>query len=165
MANLLIVTEKPSVARTIAEALKVREKEKHDGYIEGYSEYYGCTIWVTWCLGHLVQLCYPEDYDPNYRKWKLEDLPIIPDKYQYKVMPETKKQFKIVAKLMNSVGESEHDQIEKSTLLKEKKFLVPDGVVTNACDAGREGELIFRLVYHQAKCKKPFERLWISLTS
>ena len=162
MANLLIVTEKPSVAKSIANALRVKEKGKHEGYIEGFTDYFGITVWVTWCLGHLVQMSYPEAYDSKYAKWRLEDLPILPEEFKYEVIPETKKQFRIVAELMNSVGESEQDKIEKSTISAENKFLVPVEELICATDAGREGELIFRLVYMKAGCKKPFKRLWIS---
>jgi hypothetical protein len=125
MANLLIVTEKPSVAKSIASALGVKENEKHEGYIEGFSDYFGIKVWVTWCLGHLVQMSYPEAYDPKYAKWRLEDLPILPEEFRYEVIPETEKQFRIVAELMNSVGESEQDKREKSTLSQGNKFLVP----------------------------------------
>ena len=162
MANLLIVTEKPSVAKSIASALGVKENEKHEGYIEGFSDYFGIKVWVTWCLGHLVQMSCPEAYDPKYAKWRLEDLPILPEEFRYEVIPETEKQFRIVAELMNSVGESEQDKREKSTLSQGNKFLVPVEELCCATDAGREGELIFRLVYHQAGCRKPFRRLWIS---
>ena len=162
MANLLIVAEKPSVAKSIANALGVKEKGKHEGYIEGFTDYFGFTVWVTWCLGHLVQMSYPEEYDPKYAKWRLEDLPLLPEEYKYEVIPETKKQFQIVAKLMNSVGESEQDKKEKSTLSRDNKFLVPFSELLCATDAGREGELIFRLVYLQAGCKKPFKRIWLS---
>ena len=162
MANLLIVAEKPSVAKSIANALGVKENGKHEGYIEGFTDYFGVTVWVTWCLGHLVQMSYPEAYDPKYTRWRLEDLPLLPEEFKYEVIPETKKQFQIVAKLMNSVGESEQDKKEKSTLSRDNKFLVPVESLVCATDAGREGELIFRLVYNQARCKKPFERLWIS---
>ena len=162
MANLLIVAEKPSVAKSIANALGVKENGKHEGYIEGFTDYFGVTVWVTWCLGHLVQMSYPEAYDPKYTRWRLEDLPLLPEEFKYEVIPETKKQFQIVAKLMNSVGESEQDKKEKSTLSRDNKFLVPVDGLIEATDAGREGELIFRLVYQEAHCRKPFERLWIS---
>ena len=150
MANLLIVAEKPSVAKSIANALGVKENGKHEGYIEGFTDYFGVTVWVTWCLGHLVQMSYPEAYDPKYTRWRLEDLPLLPEEFKYEVIPETKKQFQIVAKLMNSVGESEQDKKEKSTLSRDNKFLVPVDRICCATDAGREGELIFRLVYNQA---------------
>lgn len=162
MANLLIVAEKPSVAKSIANTLGVKEKGRHEGYIEGFADYFGFTVWVTWCLGHLVQMSYPEEYDPKYAKWRLEDLPLLPEEYKYEVIPETKKQFQIVAKLMNSVGESEQDKKEKSTLSRDNKFLVPVDETICATDAGREGELIFRLVYEQAGCDKPIKRLWLS---
>ena len=162
MANLLIVAEKPSVAKNIANALGVKENGKHEGYIEGFADYFGFTVWVAWCLGHLVQMSFPEEYDPKYAKWRLEDLPLLPEEFKYEVIPETKKQFQIVTKLMNSVGESEQDKKEKSTLSRDNKFLVPVESLVCATDAGREGELIFRLVYNQCRCKKPFERLWIS---
>ena len=162
MANLLIVAEKPSVAKSIANALGVKEKGKHEGYIEGFTDYFGFTVWVTWCLGHLVQMSYPEEYDPKYAKWRLEDLPLLPEEYKYEVIPETKKQFQIVAKLMNSVGESEQDKKEKSTLSRDNKFLVPVDCVVNACDAGREGEAIFMRVYELTGSSLPIKRLWIS---
>ena len=126
MANLLIVTEKPSVAKSIAGALGVKENGKHEGYIEGFADYFGYTIWVTWCLGHLVQMSCPEVYDPKYAKWKFEDLPLLPEEFKYEVIPEKKKQFQIVTRLMNSVGKSEQDKKEKSTLSGVKKFLVPN---------------------------------------
>lgn len=122
MANLLIVAEKPSVARSIADAIGVKEEKKHEGYIEGFSDFFGYTVWVTWCLGHLVQMSYPESYDPKYAKWSLEDLPLIPEEFKYEVIPETRKQFEIVAKLMNSVGESDLDKMEISTLSEDKNF-------------------------------------------
>ncbi|MBQ9032870.1 MAG: hypothetical protein IJ106_15695, partial [Parasporobacterium sp.] len=162
MANLLIVAEKPSVAKSIANALGVKENGKHEGYIEGFTDYFGVTVWVTWCLGHLVQMSYPEAYDPKYTRWRLEDLPLLPEEFKYEVIPETKKQFQIVAKLMNSVGESEQDKKEKSTLSRDNKFLVPFSYVVNACDAGREGELIFNRVYELSGSRMPVKRLWIS---
>ena len=162
MANVLIINEKPSVSMEFAKALGVKQTEKHDGYIEGYSEFFGCTIWITWAIGHLVTLSYPETYDEKYKNWNIDDLPLLPEKYLYEVIPSVKKQFQVVKKLLNSVGTSETDKKEKSTLSRDKKFLVPVTSLIEATDAGREGELIFRLVYHQAKCKKPFERLWIS---
>lgn len=96
---------------------------------------------VSWCIGHLVELAEPETYDSKYETWKKEDLPIIPDVFQYQVTAATKKQFKVLKDLLH------RDDVD---------------CVTNACDAGREGELIFRLVYDEAKCNKPMKRLWIS---
>ena len=129
----LVIAEKPSVAISIAKVIGA--KTKKDGYYEGNG------YKVSWCVGHLIQMANPEQYDEKYKKWKLEDLPILPQTYQYEVSKATKKQFQILKKLMNS------KDID---------------CVVNACDAGREGEAIFRLVYMQADCKKRMERLWIS---
>ena len=129
----LVICEKPSVAMSIAKVIGATGRQ--DGYYEG-----GGYI-VSWCVGHLVQMASPSAYDEKYGKWKLEDLPIIPGKYKYDVVRATRGQFNTLKKLMNS------KDIE---------------TVINACDAGREGELIFRLVYEQASCKKNIKRLWIS---
>ena len=129
----LIIAEKPSVAMSIAKLIGA--KNKKDGYYEG-NDYR-----VSWCVGHLVQMANPDSYDEKYKKWRIEDLPIIPKEYKYEIVNTTKKQFNILKKLMNS---KEVD------------------AVINACDAGREGEAIFRLVYMKANCKKKIERLWIS---
>ena len=162
MANVLIINEKPSVSMEFSRVLGVKQTEKHDGYIEGYSDFFGCTIWITWCIGHLVTLSFPEKYDEKYKKWNIDDLPFLPKEYLYEVIPDVKKQFNVVKKLLNTVGTSDNDRKELSTLSDEKKFLVPVDEVVNACDAGREGELIFRFVYEVAGCKKPMRRLWIS---
>lgn len=129
----LVLAEKPSVAQSIAKVLGASKRE--DGYLEGNSYI------VSWCVGHLVELAQPEIYDSKFSKWSYNDLPIFPDSWQYQVSAATKKQFGILKKLMER---------------KEVESLVC------ATDAGREGELIFRLVYHQCHCKKPIERLWIS---
>ena len=129
----LVVTEKPSVAQAVAKVIGAYKRE--DGYLEG-SGYL-----VSWCVGHLVELAQPQDYDEKYAKWRFEDLPILPQDWQTVVSPATKKQYQTVKKLMH------RDDV--------------DGVI-NACDAGREGEAIFRMVYRQAKCTKPMFRLWIS---
>lgn len=129
----LVIAEKPSVAQSIAKVIGANQRA--DGYLEG-SGYL-----VSWCVGHLVELAEPEEYDSRYEKWNKEDLPIIPDGWKYRVSSATKAQFKILKDLMD------RDDVES---------------LVEATDAGREGELIFRLVYNQAKCKKPFERLWIS---
>ena len=129
----LVIAEKPSVAQAIAKVLGATNK--HDGYSEG-SGYL-----VSWCVGHLVELAEPEEYDGKYEKWKKDDLPIIPEVWKYQVSTSTKKQYLLLMNLMN----------------REDVMCV-----TNACDAGREGELIFRLVYDKAGCKKPTNRLWIS---
>ena len=129
----LIIAEKPSVAKEIAKV--VGASKRGNGFLEGEDAL------VSWCVGHLVGLQNPEDYDDKYKFWNLDDLPIFPNVFKRIVFPSTKKQFQILKKLMNS---------------KEV------GSVVNACDAGREGELIFRLVYEEARCKKPSYRLWIS---
>lgn len=129
----LIISEKPSVAFAVAKALGI--KGSKDGYIEN-KEYI-----ISWCVGHLVALAEPSAYDEKYTKWNYPDLPIIPVEFQYKIYSEKQKQFNVVKSLMNRKNVTE---------------------IINACDAGREGELIFRLVYNQANCKKPVKRLWIS---
>lgn len=129
----LVIAEKPSVAMSIAKVIGA--KNKKEGYYEG-NDYR-----VSWCVGHLVQMANPDSYDEKYKKWRIEDLPIIPKEYKYEIVNTTKKQFNILKKLMNS---------------KEVDTII------NACDAGREGEAIFRLVYMKANCKKKIERLWIS---
>ena len=133
MANNLVIAEKPSVAQSIAKVLGCTDKQ--DGYLSGGG------YLVSWCVGHLVELAEPETYDSKYETWKKEDLPIIPDVFQYQVTAATRKQFKVLKDLLH------RDDVD---------------CVTNACDAGREGELIFRLVYDEAKCNKPMKRLWIS---
>ena len=133
MSETLIIAEKPSVAATIAAALGA--KEKKDGYIAGN----GCL--VSWCVGHLVQLAEAAAYGEQYKKWSYDSLPILPQEWQYAVASDKGKQFKILKDLMHRADISE---------------------VVNACDAGREGELIFRFVYDVAGCKKPMRRLWIS---
>ncbi len=129
----LVVAEKPSVARDIARVLKCGERK--DGYMQG-GDYM-----VSWALGHLVTLVEPDELDERYKKWRMEDLPIEPENIPTKVIPKTRSQFSVLKKLMNS---AEVDSLICAT------------------DAGREGELIFRLIYEQAKCNKPVERLWIS---
>ena len=129
----LVICEKPSVAQSVGKVLGA--VKRCDGYLEGAG------FIVSWCVGHLVELAQPEAYGETYAKWRLEDLPILPEKWRYQVSASTKKQFQILKELMKR---------EDVTAIVE------------ATDAGREGELIFRLVYHQAGCKKPFERLWIS---
>ncbi len=133
MSYKLVIAEKPSVAQSIAKVIGA--DKRGDGYLEGNG------YLVSWCVGHLVELAPPEAYDEKYEKWKYSDLPILPSEWKYQISDVTRKQFGILKKLMER---------EDVTGLVE------------ATDAGREGELIFRLVYHQAKCKKPFERLWIS---
>ena len=129
----LVITEKPSVAQSIAQVIGARER--CDGYLKG-----GGYI-VSWCVGHLVELATPDAYDEAYKQWSYNTLPIMPRDWKYVIKKDTRAQFKILKKLMM------------------------DGDITAivcATDAGREGELIFRLVYEQAGCTKPIKRLWIS---
>ena len=129
----LVLAEKPSVAMILSKVIGANQRG--DGYMEGNG------YLVSWCVGHLVELSQPEAYDEKYARWKYDDLPILPEHWQYQVSASTKKQFGILKKLMQR---------------KDVESLIC------ATDAGREGELIFRLVYQQAGCKKPVERLWIS---
>lgn len=129
----LVIAEKPSVAISIAKVIGATKKK--DGYYEGNG------YKVSWCVGHLIKMANPESYDERYAKWNMADLPIIPKEYKYEIAKSTKKQFTILKKLMDD------KDID---------------IVINACDAGREGEAIFRLVYNQANCKKKMKRLWIS---
>ena len=129
----LVIAEKPSVAASIAAALGV--KEKKDGYIEGGG------YLISWCVGHLVELAEAAAYGEQFKKWSYESLPILPEEWQYNVAADKGKQFATLKELMHRADVSE---------------------VVNACDAGREGELIFRFVYTKAQCNKPMRRLWIS---
>ncbi len=129
----LIIAEKPSVARDIAKVLGCKKRE--DGYL--YNDEYI----ISWAIGHLVTLCEPEEYDEKFKKWNMATLPIVPSEIKTKVIKKTEPQFKILKKLLN-------DKSVESIIC--------------ATDSGREGELIFRYIYELAKCKKPFERLWIS---
>lgn len=134
MAKALYIAEKPSVAREFAKALKL-DLKNHDGYMES-----GEAI-VTWCVGHLVTMSYPEAYDEKYKKWSLSTLPFLPENFKYEVIPGVKKQYKIVAGLLNR----------------------PDvGTIYVCTDSGREGEYIYRLVERQAKVRgKERRRVWI----
>ena len=129
----LVIAEKPSVATLLVKVIGAVNKK------EGY--YVGNGYKVSWCIGHLVKMANPESYDKKYAKWNIKDLPIIPNNYKYEVSKTTVKQFNILKKLMND------KDIEN---------------VINACDAGREGESIFRLLYIKVGCKKKVKRLWIS---
>lgn len=129
----LVIAEKPSVALSIAQVLGADQKQS--GYYEGGG------YLVSWCYGHLVEPVNAATYDEKYKRWRYADLPIIPEDWQYRVTPDKKKQFQVLAGLM-----------------KDSRV----ASLVCATDAGREGELIFRLVYLQVGCKKPFERLWIS---
>ncbi len=129
----LVIAEKPSVALSLAKVLGATKK--HDGYLAGGG------YLVSWCYGHLLKLADPEQYDESLKKWTYETLPVMPEVWKYSVSADKKKQLAVIC-----------------TLMKDSSV---DSVVC-ATDAGREGELIFRLVYQYAKCKKPIERLWIS---
>ena len=129
----LVIAEKPSVAVSIATVLGATVRR--DGFFEGNGYI------VSWCFGHMAALAQPEAYGEKYGKWRTEDLPIIPQNWQYAIAPEKAEQFRILKGLMHR-GDI--------------------AVVINACDAGREGELIFREVYNLAGCEKPMKRLWIS---
>lgn len=129
----LVIAEKPSVAQSLAKVIGANQKK--DGYLEGNGYI------VSWCVGHLIELANPEHYDEKYKKWRKEELPIFPAPFSYQVTASTKKQYQVLKDLMKR---SDVDSLVEAT------------------DAGREGELIFRLVYKQAGCKKPFERLRIS---
>lgn len=133
MSYQLVIAEKPSVAQSIANVLGA--KNKKDGYLEG-SGYL-----VSWCVGHLVELCSADAYDEKYAKWNRDDLPIVPAQWKYQVSSSKHKQFRILKDLMKRKDVTE---------------------LICATDAGREGELIFRQVYYHTGCKKPFLRLWIS---
>jgi DNA topoisomerase III len=135
MGKTLVIAEKPSVGRDLSHALP-GAFQKHEGYLESESHV------VTWAVGHLVQLAEPDEYDPKYKKWRMADLPIVPDEFRLVVRDErSKKQFGVINRLL-------------------KRTDVDD--VVNACDAGREGELIFAWTYEKAAAKKPVERLWLS---
>lgn len=133
MNKRLVIAEKPSVGMSLASVLGAGSRK--DGYVEG-DEYI-----VSWCFGHLAELCHADSYDEKFAKWRREDLPIVPSTWKYEIPEDKRGQFEILKKLMHSEDVSE---------------------VVNACDAGREGELIFRNVYELAGCDKPIKRLWIS---
>ena len=133
MSVQLVIAEKPSVARSIAAVIGAAEKQ--NGYWQGGG------YLVSWCIGHLVSFAEADQYDEKYCKWRYEDLPILPQPWQFIVPDEKKQQFEVLRALLNR----------------------PDvDSVTAATDAGREGELIFRFVYQMAGCTKPVKRLWVS---
>ncbi|HYP52978.1 MAG TPA: DNA topoisomerase, partial [Pyrinomonadaceae bacterium] len=129
----VIVTEKPSMGRDVAAALGCGRRG--EGFISGESDI------VTWCVGHLGELEHPQAYDPRFERWRVEDLPILPDEFKYHPSERTLEQFNVIRALLGRGDVTS---------------------VVNAADAGREGELIFDLVYTLAGCRKPVERLWIS---
>src|SRR3954470_19508791 len=135
MPKTLVIAEKPSVGRDLARVLP-GPFAKHEGYLEGPEHV------LTWAVGHLVQLAEPDEYDAKYKKWRMADLPIVPPKFKLVVRDErSKKQMSVVTQQLR------RDDVEQ---------------VINACDAGREGELIFAYLYEKAGSKKPVQRLWLS---
>jgi DNA topoisomerase III len=135
VAKTLVIAEKPSVGRDLSRVLP-GPWAKHEGYLEGPDHV------LTWAVGHLVQLAEPDEYDPRYKKWRMADLPIVPDRFKLVVRDErSKKQMSVVTQ------ELKRDDVD---------------TVVNACDAGREGELIFAYLYEKAGSKKPVQRLWLS---
>src|SRR4051795_67589 len=134
MGKTLVIAEKPSVGRDLARVLP-GAFTKHEGWLEGPEHL------ITWAVGHLVQLAEPEDYDPKFRKWRMADLPIVPEHFRLQIRDErSKKQMTVVKRLLG------RDDVD---------------LVVNACDAGREGELIFAYVYDKAGSRKPVQRLWL----
>lgn len=129
----LVIAEKPSVAKSIADVLGALDRQ--DGYFEGGG------YLVSWCVGHLIELAEPESYGEQWKKWTYESLPVNPEHWQYEIKEDTKEQYDVLYGLLH---DSRVDEVVCAT------------------DAGREGELIFRLVYNMASCKKPMKRLWIS---
>src|SRR6476620_8128296 len=135
MAKTLVIAEKPSVGRDLTKALQ-GAFAKHEGYLESDTHV------VTWAVGHLVQLAEPDEYDAKYKKWRMADLPIVPDRFKLVVRDErSRKQMTVITKQLKRADVDE---------------------VINACDAGREGELIFAWTYEKANAKKPVKRLWLS---
>src|SRR5947209_929377 len=135
MSKILVIAEKPSVGRDLARVLP-GPFTKHEGYLEGPDHI------VTWAVGHLVQLADPDEYDEKFKKWRMADLPIVPDRFRLVVRDErSKKQMNVVKRQLD------RDDVE---------------LVVNACDAGREGELIFAYLYEKAGSKKPVMRLWLN---
>src|ERR671922_2089885 len=142
MAKTLVIAEKPSVGQDLARVLP-GPFQKHTGAGERTTRWLeGPQHLVTWAVGHLVQLAEPDEYDPKYKKWRMADLPIVPDRFKLVVRDErSRKQMTVISRLL-------------------KRDDVDD--VVNACDAGREGELIFAWTYQKAGAKKPVQRLWLS---
>src|SRR4051795_1483075 len=135
MAKTLVIAEKPSVGRDVSRVLP-GPFQKQEGFLEGPEHV------ITWAVGHLVQLAEPDEYDAKYKKWRMADLPIVPDRFKLVVRDErSKKQMSVVNKLLKL------DEVD---------------LVVNACDAGREGELIFAYLYEKAGARKPVKRLWLN---
>src|SRR2546426_9197762 len=135
MPNTLVIAEKPSVGRDLARVLP-GPFAKHEGWLEGPQHV------ISWAVGHLVQLAEPDEYDAKFKRWRMDDLPIVPDRFKLVVRDErSRKQMSVVSKQLG------RDDVE---------------LVVNACDAGREGELIFAYLYEKAGAKKPVMRLWLN---
>src|ERR1700749_1656139 len=135
MGKRLVIAEKPSVGRDLQRALP-GAFQKHEGYLESETDV------VTWAVGHLVQLAEPDEYDAKYKKWRMADLPIVPDRFKLVVRDErSRKQMSVITRMLKG------DDVD-------------EGI--NACEAGREGELIFAWTYEKAAAKKPVVRLWLS---
>src|SRR3954449_6272585 len=136
MAKTLVLAEKPSVGRDLTRALP-GQFAKHEGYLESDSHV------ITWAVGHLVQLAEPDEYDPKFKKWRMVDLPIVPDEFRLELRDEarSKKQMSVITRLL------QRKDVEE---------------VVNACDAGREGELIFAWTLEKSGVRKPVQRLWLS---
>src|SRR6059036_2979889 len=135
MAKTLVIAEKPSVGRDVARVLP-GPFQNHEGYTEGPEDV------ITWAVGHLVQLAEPDEYNEKFKKWRMADLPIVPDRFKLVVRDErSKKQMGVITQLLR------RDDAD---------------LVINACDAGREGELIFAYVYEKAGGKQPVKRLWLN---
>src|SRR4051795_8726794 len=135
MGKILVIAEKPSVGRDLTKALP-GAFAKHEGYLESETHV------VTWAVGHLVQLAEPDEYDAKYKKWRMADLPIVPNDFKLVVRDErSRKQMSVITRML------QRPDVE---------------LVINACDAGREGELIFAWLYEKAGARKPVQRLWLS---
>src|ERR671916_3394027 len=135
MAKTLVIAEKPSVGRDLARVLP-GAFQKHEGYLEGPEHV------ITWAVGHLVQLAEPDEYDPKYKNWRMADLPIVPDRFKLEVRDErSRKQMTVITRLL------QRKDVEE---------------IVNACDAGREGELIFAWTLEKSGVRKPVKRLWLS---
>src|SRR5213082_4123833 len=138
MAKSLVMAEKPSVGRDVARVLP-GPFAKHEGFLEGPEHI------ITWAVGHLVQLAEPDEYDAKFKRWRMDDLPIVPERFKLVVRDErSRKQMRVVSK-----------QLARDDIAE----------VVNACDAGREGELIFAYLYEKAKAKKPVRRRWLNSMS
>jgi DNA topoisomerase-3 len=130
---LLVVTEKPSVARDLGKVLGANKR--HEGYLEGEG------LRITWCFGHMCELVEPQHYKPEWKRWSLDALPMVPEQFALQVREDAKEHWAVLNKLLKDKGITE---------------------IVNGCDAGREGELIFRYVYELAKARAPVSRLWVA---